>query len=312
MLFDSGVAGRIVGRPLASIAAGNPDVAGQVALCQAIGLCAVGLPIYDRFGSHKESAGRSYHWVPHILTPDDLPKLRFPAIDVAGRQAELAQAAATIGDSGLALFPAAMFCVATSMNDMGFENFCTSLHDNPRFARQVMQAYAEYNGRLLELYSSRPEVDFVWVADDIAYKTSTFFSPRAFRQHILPIWRELAQCIHKPWIFHSDGNLSAILDDLLTLGMAGLHPIEVGAMDIFELKRRIGAQVALVGNVDMGLLTAGAPAEVEAAVLELAERLTPGAGYILSSGNSISADVEPANVVAMGVALRRWNQQYSR
>ena len=99
-------------------------------------------------------------------------------------------------------------------------------------------------------------------------------------------------------------------DDLLSLGMAGLHPLEVGAMDIFALKRRIGEQVALVGNVDMGLLAAGDPPDVERAVGELADRLSAGGGYLLSSGNSISADVQPRNVVAMGRALTNWNQRH--
>ena len=150
-------------------------------------------------------------------------------------------------------------------------------------------------------------MDFIWVADDIAYKTSTFFSPAIFRKHILPLWRELAQSIRKPWIFHSDGDFSAILDDLLSLGMAGIHPLEVGAMDIFALKARLGSRVALVGNVDMGLLTSGTPAEVQTSVLELAERLNAGGGYLLSSGNSISADCRPENVAALGQTLASWN-----
>jgi hypothetical protein len=39
---------------------------------------------------------------------------------------------------------------------------------------------------------------------------------------------------HQEGIFvmkHSNGNLYAILDDLVSLGIDGLHPIEPGAMD---------------------------------------------------------------------------------
>jgi uroporphyrinogen decarboxylase len=287
------------------MAAGNTDFSSQVAVCQAIGLCAVGQAVYERFGSHKEATGRSYHWVPHIRDWDGLSQLKFPDLDLDRRRAELGEASAAIGDTGLAFFSAGMFCVATSMNDMGFENFCTKLHDDPRLVRRVMEGYADYNGRLIEFYSSRPEVDFLWIADDIAYHSSTFFSPRTFRQHILPIWRDMVTCIRKPWIFHSDGNLEMILDDLLSLGMAGLHPIEPGAMNIFDLKQRVGDRVALVGNVDMGLMATGMPSDVERATTELLEGLRAGGGYLLSSGNSISADVQPENVAAMGRALKR-------
>jgi hypothetical protein len=308
MLFDKGVAAGILGRPVAGMAADNPSFADQVSLCEATGLCAVGWPVYERFGSHKEKTQRSYHWVPHILDWDDLPGLRFPAINRTQLRAGVAAAADAIGERGLAFFPAGMFCVATTMNDMGFENFCTKLYDDPRLVRKVMEGYAAYNSQLLEFFSDQPEVDFIWVADDIAYKTATFFSPAIFRKHILPIWREMAQCIRKPWIFHSDGNFEPIFDDLISLGMAGIHPLEVGAMDIFAVRERVGAQIALIGNVDMGLLTAGEPAEVERAVLNLVERLSAGGGYLLSSGNSISADAVPENVRAMGDALARWNR----
>ena len=42
----------------------------------------------------------------------------------------------------------------------------------------------------------------------------------------------VAESITIPWIFHSDGNLDAALDDLVDLGIAGLRPVEPGAMDI--------------------------------------------------------------------------------
>lgn len=311
MLFHRNVAAQILGRPVAGIAAENPGISDQIEVCQRLGLCAVGLPIYGRYGSHMEATGASYHWVPHILDWDHLPRLQFPIIDPAALAKQMDDIGAQMAGAGLAFFPAGMFCVATSMNDMGFENFCTKLHDDPRLVSRVMAGYAEHNGRLLEFYSSRPEVDFVWIADDVAYGSSTFFSPRVFRQHIFPIWREMAACIRKPWIFHSDGNLLPILDELLSLDMAGLHPIEAGAMDIYELKRQVGKDVALVGNVDMGLLTSGTPAEVEGEALALLESLSAGGGYIVSSGNSISVDCRPENVVAIGDALRRWNSQFA-
>ena len=43
-----------------------------------------------------------------------------------------------------------------------------------------------------------------------------------------------------PWVFHSDGNLMPIMDDLLTLGMNGLHPIQPGVMDLAVLKEKYG------------------------------------------------------------------------
>lgn len=307
MLFHRQVAEQILGHTVQGINAENAQYADQVALCEQLGLCGVGMPVYARFGSHMEWTDQSYHWIPHILDWDDLPKLKIPPLAKAGLLAQIEEAQAAIGDRGLAFYPIGMFCVSASMNDMGFENFCLKLHDDPRLVRKVMEAYVRYHAEQFEFLSAQPGVDFLWVFDDIAFKTSTFFSPRVFRREILPIWREAAQCIRKPWIFHSDGNLEPLLDDLLTLGMSAIHPLENGAMDIFALKKSVGQRVALVGNVDMGLLTVGEASAVEEAVLKLAGSMTEGGGYILSSGNSISNDVSARNLLAMGQALRSWN-----
>jgi uroporphyrinogen decarboxylase len=108
--------------------------------------------------------------------------------------------------------------------------------------------------------------DLVWTADDIAFKSGLLLSPKMFRERILPHVRKVAERITVPWIFHSDGNLTAVLDDLVGLGIAGLHPVEPGAMDIRALKRRYGRRLCLIGNVDLNTLSAGTPAQVESEV----------------------------------------------
>jgi uroporphyrinogen decarboxylase len=51
-----------------------------------------------------------------------------------------------------------------------------------------------------------------------------------------PRYRQIIPAITKPWVFHSDGNYSAVVEDLITLGCQGFHPFEVGAMNIFKYK----------------------------------------------------------------------------
>jgi uroporphyrinogen decarboxylase len=56
------------------------------------------------------------------------------------------------------------------------------------------------------------------------------------------------------WIFHSDGDLMLLPDDLLTLGFDGLHPLEPGPMDIVAVKERYGHRLCLIGNIDLHYL----------------------------------------------------------
>jgi len=129
-----------------------------------------------------------------------------------------------------------------------------------------------------------------------------------FRERILPHLRRVAECITIPWVFHSDGNLTSVLDDLVDLGIAGLHPIEPASMDIRGLKRRYGKRLCLIGNVDINTLAAGTPAQVEAEVRALLRDVAPAGGYMLSSGNSLTSYCRIENIRAMVGTLQRFGR----
>ena len=95
--------------------------------------------------------------------------------------------------------------------------------------------------------------------------------------------KKAAEKIKIPWIYHSDGNLLPLLDDLLTLGMNGLANIEPNAMNIVELKKKYGRRICLVGNIDLHYtLTQGTAEETEAEVKKRIEEVGPDGGYILA------------------------------
>jgi uroporphyrinogen decarboxylase len=188
---------------------------------------------------------------------------------------------------------------------MGQEFFSLALYDDPDLVDEVLWLYSEWCATVMQRVCSMG-FDLVWTADDIACKSGLLFSPKMFRERLLPHVRRVAERISIPWIFHSDGNVSAVLDDLVDLGIAGLHPVEPAAMDIRALKRRYGKRLCLVGNVDLHTLSAGTPAQVEAEVAGLLRDVAPGGGYIVSSGNSLASYCRMENIRAMVDTLARW------
>src|SRR4030067_1789157 len=133
------------------------------------------------------------------------------------------------------------------------------------------------------------------------------FSPQMIRDLFLPRMKKVAEKIKIPLIYHSDGNLMPILDDLLSLGMNGLANIEPNAMDIVELKRKYGQRICLMGNIDLHYTrTRGTPEETEAEVKKRIEEVGPGGGYILASSNGLTAYCKPENVLAMSRALLKY------
>lgn len=197
----------------------------------------------------------------------------------------------------------ALYCFTNLGSDpvilgMGFEHFAACLYDDLPLVEEMFDLFAGWQARVAANLSALP-FDFLWFGDDIAFKTQPYVSPKFFRRLFLPRYRQVAENIGKPWIFHSDGNLLPILDDLLSLGMSGLHPIEPAAMDIELLKQRYGGQVCLVGGIDLDLLSRGTLEEVRTETQRVLKLAAPGGGYIAGSSNSIPYYCHARNVAAM-------------
>lgn len=204
----------------------------------------------------------------------------------------------------------ARFCLTNLCSDpvilgMGFEHFAASLYEDPGLVDDLFDLYAGWHARVAANLSQM-DFDFLWFADDIAFKTQPYVSPKIFRRVFLPRYRRVVEQIRKPWIFHSDGNLLPILPDLLSLGMNGLHPIEPAAMDIRQIKQMVGNQICLVGGIDLDLLSRGTPAEVERCTRQVLAAAAPGGGYIAGSSNSIPYYCQVRNVAAMRRAVAQF------
>jgi hypothetical protein len=182
-------------------------------------------------------------------------------------------------------------------HSMGFETFCTACLEQPELVHEILGRvtdwYADITAQLCEL-----DFDFIWAADDIAYNSAPFFSPRVYREVLLPHTRKVAAQITKPWIYHSDGNLLPLWKDLTSQGMNAIHPLEAGSMDLKQLKADYGDAITFVGGMDLRILEAGTVAETKEFARYLIETMGP-TGYIFCSSNSITPNVIPENYRAM-------------
>ena len=181
---------------------------------------------------------------------------------------------------------------------MGWEHFSYALYDDPELLHQLFSIYSGWTARALK-HICKLGFDFIWAGDDIAFKSGPMISPRVFRQFFLPYYRQVAEAISLPWIFHTDGNFLPLLDDLLSLGMNALHPLEPDAVEIGDVKRRVGGRTGLVGNIDIYALEQATPEEIIELTRKTIETAAPGGRYILSSSNSLTRACRVENVMAM-------------
>ena len=210
------------------------------------------------------------------------------------RQAQLGDDTVLIHESGVGLEH--MFHLT------GLKLFSYLLADAPDLIIEWLDARWRAELRRVHAIADPQLLPVVLPYTDIAYKTATILAPRWLRQHWLPRLTQLVAAWHEhgaKCIYHSDGNLWSMMDDLVAAGIDGLNPIEVAAgMTVKALRERY-PRLCLTGGVDVSqLLPLGTPQEVrEACRANIAA--TGGIGYFLGSSTELHWEIPLQNIIAM-------------
>ena len=189
--------------------------------------------------------------------------------------------------------------------EVGLEQFCYYLADYPDLIVEQLECHTIDAVLWAERLPEPHGLDAVVLADDLAFKTGPFLSPRWFESHYFSRLARICDAYHDRGIkilFHSDGDLNPILDGLVQAGVDGLNPIETLAnMDVGQVHRR-HPHLFLAGGIDVSrLLPYGKPAQIKDVVrraIDAAEgRLMVG------STTEVHDDVPLENFLAMRDAV---------
>ncbi|MFH0965444.1 MAG: uroporphyrinogen decarboxylase family protein [Planctomycetota bacterium] len=184
---------------------------------------------------------------------------------------------------------------------MGFETFCFACYDDPRLVADLFERLAVFHFDVFSRAIDSPGVGAMWYTDDLAYATGPMIDPALLRRYVFPWVRRMGDLCRErdmPFVFHSDGDVSSLIDDLLAAGVTALHPIEPKALDAAALKRAYRGRLALVGNIDVDLLSRASPDVVRRVTADRIRSLGPD-GYCVGSANSIPSWVPIDNFRAM-------------
>ncbi|MFH1738692.1 MAG: uroporphyrinogen decarboxylase family protein [bacterium] len=184
-----------------------------------------------------------------------------------------------------------------------FDEFLLKIYTDRPFVEALMDICVDYYIRVAEMAIDEG-IDILFVADDIAFKSGVFIDPEMLKELWMPRMERIMESGRSaglPIMFHSCGNVSGIIDDvIMKMPIDCLNPIEPYSMDIFDIKKRYGKDLTLSGNIDIaGPLAFGTPEEVREDVRDHLVRLKPGGRYILSTNHSVTDDIDPRNYQAM-------------
>ena len=137
-------------------------------------------------------------------------------------------------------------------------------------------------------------VNAVVIADDIAYQRSTYASPQTLKEHLFPIYSRLVAGIHKGGayaLFHSDGNITALITDLMSCGFEGLAGCEPECLDLISLKEKHGSHLTFMTGLSAALLETASPtsAQKEGLLAEV-QALADGGGFVLCSACGLNSE----------------------
>ncbi len=164
--------------------------------------------------------------------------------------------------------------------------------DDPAWFREMVETVAELVLRMAKLIIGagyKPDVAFFY--NDMAYRNGPLFSPRTYRNCILESDKMLCNYFHSldiPVIYHTDGDIHKLIPPLIEAGVDCLQPLEAKAnMDVRELKREVGDQLAFMGNIDTRKMFDPDPCVIEEEIRTKLLTAKVGGGYIYHSDHSV-------------------------
>jgi uroporphyrinogen decarboxylase len=172
---------------------------------------------------------------------------------------------------------------------MGMENFLMALLTHPAEVHTLLHAIATYARQVFDRYLELG-VDAIGFSEDLGSQRALMMSPRVFREFFLPEYRYCFENVlraGKIINFHSCGCVDSIAQDLASIGVTILNPVQARANDLVVIKTRTQGKTALQGAIDTALLVTGTPELVRAEVIRVMEILKPGGGYICGPDQEI-------------------------
>jgi len=193
---------------------------------------------------------------------------------------------------------------------MGYTPFALALHDDPQL---VADMFDRIGSLLCSIYETLADMDWVgamWLGDDMGHKHGTLIAPAHMRKYVFPWQRKLAQIAHahgKPFLLHACGNLEEVMDDLIDyVGIDAKHSFEDVILPVAEVKRKYGDSIAILGGVDVDVLSRRDEEYVRKYTRKVIEDCAPGGGWALGSGNSVCNYIRVENFLAMMDEGRKW------
>lgn len=186
----------------------------------------------------------------------------------------------------------------------GYERLLADFALKPELAERILDIPYQYHLSAAKKLTQMG-VDMIWLGDDVGMQTGMLISPQHWRRFLKPLLANMIAAVKaiNPAVkvaYHSDGNIMAIIPELIEIGLDVLNPIQPACMDPAEVKRRFGDRLCFWGSIDEQFtLPLGTVEQVRSETRLRLETIGSGGGLILGPTHHVQLDTPLENFWAM-------------
>ncbi|MHC4982040.1 MAG: uroporphyrinogen decarboxylase family protein [Planctomycetota bacterium] len=199
----------------------------------------------------------------------------------------------------------------TAWQIRGYEQFLVDTIERPAWAECLLERLAEQN-MIKATAHARAGADVIHCGDDVANQRALMFSPETWRRLIhsrwAKIWRAVKELRPETKIrYHSDGNIEAIVGELVEAGLDILNPVQPECVDADAVRRRFGRRLTFDGCIGtQSTMPWGSPEDVRARVKEVIDAYGRDGGLIVAPTHVLEPEVPLENIDALFDACREY------
>ena len=183
--------------------------------------------------------------------------------------------------------------------------------DDPGRLRAELERITQWKMAVYGAYA-QAGVDIVWMGDDVGAQHSLIMSPAQYRRWYRPCHESIVAHLRKlrgdvRIAFHCCGYVTALVPELIEMGIDILEAVQPECMDLAFLKREFGRDISFWGAIGtQSILAKHSRAEVLEGVRETLRLMAPGGGYIAAPSHTLTEEVPWETVVAFHEAMERY------
>ncbi|MBI4978147.1 MAG: hypothetical protein HZC28_11730 [Spirochaetes bacterium] len=195
----------------------------------------------------------------------------------------------------------------------GMEAFLSDMYLNIDWCEALIEKVFNVNINVVR-ESVSAGIDVLRLGDDVGTQTGMMFSPEFWRRLFKPrlkAYIDTAKRINPSVLiwYHSDGDIRAIIPDLIEIGLDILNPVQPECMDAAWVKREYGRDLSFWGVIGtQQVMPFGTPSDVKNEIRRLISTVGENGGLCLAPTHVLEPEVPTANIKAMVEAVEEYGK----